>query len=66
MAELFGYDLIVISTIIAIVYLVAMIIGTILCRVYMCDNLLAAVIAAWLIIPGTGTIWIPCLSHILL
>lgn len=64
--DIFGYDLLVISTVVVIVYLVAMIIGTILCRAYICDNLLAAVISAWIIIPGTGTIWIPCITHLLL
>jgi hypothetical protein len=54
--------LLILSVCIMIAYTIAMIIGT--CKCYdKCDNLIGAIILAWIIIPGTGTVWIPSIAH---
>jgi hypothetical protein len=56
-------DLLTASIIISILYLIAMIVGTYLLN-EKCENIWAAILLAWIIIPGAGAIWIPCLAHI--
>ena len=56
-------NLLTASIIISILYLIAMIVGTWLLH-SQCDSIFAAIILAWIIVPGAGTVWFPCIAHV--
>lgn len=51
-----------VTVVIIIIYAVAMLIGTYLCHAYVCDNIFSSIATAWILIPGTGTVWFPCIA----